>query len=101
MKACVVAAAVSPNSFKDTVGSINRDAFVIDTFTVFQVKLVATTLIAGGQLDEGINLLCLAGKNQEACRYLQTCDRWEDAAWLAKVCFRADNPLISPPPLPR
>jgi len=27
------------------------------------------------------------GKGVDACRYLQSCDRWRDAAWLAKVAL--------------
>jgi hypothetical protein len=50
------------------------------------MKLVATNLIANGSIDEGVQMLCLIGKSFDACRYLQSYDRWNDAAWLAKVC---------------
>ncbi len=50
------------------------------------VKLVATNLIANGMIDEGSQLLCLIGKAQDACRYLQSANKWLDAVWLAKVC---------------
>jgi WD40 repeat protein len=49
------------------------------------VKLVATNLIANGMIDEGSQLLCLIGKAQDACRYLQSANKWLDAVWLAKV----------------
>ena len=49
------------------------------------IKLVATNLIANGQLSEGVQLLCLIDKGLDACRYLQTYERWYQAAWLAKV----------------
>jgi len=32
-----------------------------------------------------VQLLCLIGKSLDACRYLQSYDRWTDAAWLAKI----------------
>jgi len=49
------------------------------------IKLVATNLIANGKLSEGVQLLCLIEKGLDACRYLQTYDQWDQAAWLAKV----------------
>jgi hypothetical protein len=45
-------------------------------------------MIANGNVDEGVQLLCLIGKSMDACRYLQTYDRWTDAVWLAKVFQR-------------
>jgi len=67
LKACVVAASMDPTNFKNTV------------------KLIATNLIANGEINEGVQLLCLIGKSFDACRYLQTYDKWIDAAWLAKI----------------
>lgn len=67
LKAAIVAASISPDSFKNTM------------------KLIATNMIANGEVNEGVQLLCLIGKNLDACRYLQTYDRWTDAAWLAKA----------------
>lgn len=71
------------------------------------IKLVATNLIANGRLSgnwhpsfiggdalsicclcvdvEGVQLLCLIDKGLDACRYLQSYDEWDQAAWLAKV----------------
>ncbi|XP_052225390.1 WD repeat-containing protein 11-like isoform X2 [Dreissena polymorpha] len=48
------------------------------------IKLVATNLIAGGKLIEGVQLLCLIDKGLDGCRYLQTYGAWEMAVWLAK-----------------
>ena len=42
-------------------------------------------MIANGNIDEGVQLLCLVGKSIDACKYLQSYDRYTDAAWLAKI----------------
>lgn len=34
---------------------------------------------------EGVQLLCMIDKGLDACRYLQTYGKWDQAAWLAKV----------------
>ena len=34
---------------------------------------------------EGVQLLCMIDKGLDACRYLQTYGKWDEAAWLAKV----------------
>eukprot|EP01114_Cavostelium_apophysatum_P016161 TRINITY_DN4543_c0_g1_i5.p1 TRINITY_DN4543_c0_g1~~TRINITY_DN4543_c0_g1_i5.p1 ORF type:complete len:1158 (+),score=259.94 TRINITY_DN4543_c0_g1_i5:107-3580(+) len=73
LKAAVISASISPDSFNNTV------------------KLIATNLIANGNLDEGVQLLCLIGKSLDACRYLQSYDRWADAAWLAKVTLQENE----------
>lgn len=52
-------------------------------------KLVATNLIAEGQIWEGIQLLCLIDKVSDACNYLQSCRQWDSSLWLAK-CRLAD-----------
>jgi hypothetical protein len=79
LKACLLAAALSLENcspanmhFKTTM------------------KLAASNLIAHGHLDEGVQLLCLLGPQArlDAARYLQTYDRWIDAAWLVKVSPR-------------
>lgn len=49
------------------------------------LKLVATHLIISGKLQEGVEILCLLGKVLDACKYLQTYDHWQQAAWLAKL----------------
>lgn len=53
------------------------------------VKLVATSLIANGHILEGVELLNVIGKNGDACRYLQSADKWLDSIWLAKVSFKS------------
>lgn len=73
LKACVVAASLSPDTFRNTV------------------KLVATSLIANGSVDEGVQLLSLIGKSLDACRYLQSHDRWIEAAQLAKLTLSYDD----------
>ena len=49
------------------------------------VKLVATNMIASGRVGEGSQLLCLIGKTQDACRYLQSDNKWLESVFLAKV----------------
>lgn len=67
LKACVVAASHSQQSFQQTVGE------------------VAHNMVASGWLEDGVQLLCLVGRGAEACRHLQDHARWTDAAWLAKI----------------
>ena len=78
LMACLVSAVVSPDMFLSTV------------------KLVATDLIASGHIQKGVQLLCLAGKRSDACRYLQSYGHWEDASWLAKVGLsdQASHPVF-------
>ncbi|XP_053654760.2 WD repeat-containing protein 11 isoform X1 [Cherax quadricarinatus] len=51
------------------------------------IKLVATNLIAAGNIWEGVELLCLIGKAGDACRYLQSYGNWEHSVWLAKCAL--------------
>ena len=67
LKACLAAAVLSPQHFNYTV------------------KLVARNMIAGGDLDGGVNLLCLVGRTEDACRYLTVYNRCEEASILAKT----------------
>ena len=53
------------------------------------IKLVATNLIANGNIWEGVQLLCLIGKGLDACRYLLSYNLWESAVWLAKSVLSA------------
>ncbi|XP_078312164.1 WD repeat-containing protein 11-like [Crassostrea virginica] len=55
------------------------------------LKLVATHLIISGKLQEGVETLCLLDKVLDACRYLQTYDEWQQAAWLAKLVLNDVN----------
>ena len=47
-------------------------------------KMVATKLIAEGNLWSGIQLLCLVGKVWDACTYLRASKHWQESLWLAK-----------------
>lgn len=44
---------------------------------------------------EGVEILCLLDKVLDACKYLQTYDQWQQAAWLAKVRLRSLSLLQS------
>ncbi|KAJ4431502.1 hypothetical protein ANN_20100 [Periplaneta americana] len=66
IKACLVATIQSTGAAQSTI------------------KLVATNLIANGNIWEGVQLLCLIGKGLDACRYLLSYSLWEAAVWLAK-----------------
>lgn len=67
MQACLLAACSSPQHFSYTV------------------KFVARNMIAVGNVDGGVGLLTMVGRHQDAVRYLQVNDRWEEAARLAKA----------------
>ncbi|EDQ90061.1 uncharacterized protein MONBRDRAFT_31975 [Monosiga brevicollis MX1] len=66
LRACFIASITQPDSYRTTV------------------KMAAMNLIASNRLDEGIELLVLTGFCKEACSYLQSYGRWEDAVILAK-----------------
>jgi len=76
MKACVVSASISQEYYQQTT------------------KIIAENLIAIGKLDDGIQFLCLIGKAMEACKYLQTCDRWYDAAILSKTNLSEQEQMV-------
>ncbi|XP_071448701.1 WD repeat-containing protein 11-like [Hetaerina americana] len=67
IKACLVATIQSTGTAQSTI------------------KLVATNLIANGNVWEGVQLLCLIGKGMDACRYLISYGLWTDAVWLARA----------------
>jgi len=67
LKACLIAASHSQQSFQQTVVE------------------VACNILASGWLEDGVQLLSLVGRSAEACYHLQERQRWTDAAWLAKV----------------
>ncbi|XP_067012842.2 WD repeat-containing protein 11 [Anabrus simplex] len=67
IKACLVATIQSTGAAQSTI------------------KLVATNLIANGNIWEGVQLLCLIGKGLDACRYLLSYGLWDSAVWLAKA----------------
>ncbi|XP_065556368.1 WD repeat-containing protein 11-like [Artemia franciscana] len=49
------------------------------------IKLVATSLMTGGKLWEGIELLVLAGRTSDACNYLQSSGKWPESARIARA----------------
>lgn len=49
------------------------------------IKLAATHLIVAGQISDGVDLLCLIGKHLDACKYLISSGKWQEAVWLAKT----------------
>ena len=55
------------------------------------MKFVASSFIASGDLNMGVELLCVIGKGFDACRYLQIHDKWEEAARLAKSTLPEDQ----------
>lgn len=65
--------------------STTNSALLNETKVAPVVKLVATSLIANGHITEGAELLTIISKTSDACRYLQSSDRWLDSIWLAKV----------------
>jgi hypothetical protein len=99
LKACLLAATINNNNNNNNMSSNNTGnnapAATTTTTTTMHIatpfkttmKLVASNLIAHGYLDEGVQLLCLLDSQSrlDAARYLQTYDRWADAAWLIKV----------------
>lgn len=42
-------------------------------------------------IHSGIQLLCMIGKGSQACRYLISYNRWEQAVWLAKCSLSKDD----------
>ena len=75
----------SPNYYADSLKACLAASIRSSGASQSTIKLVATNLIANGQLSEGIQLLCMIDKGLDACRYLQTYGKWFQAAWLAKV----------------
>eukprot|EP01105_Mastigella_eilhardi_P007333 TRINITY_DN18810_c0_g1_i1.p1 TRINITY_DN18810_c0_g1~~TRINITY_DN18810_c0_g1_i1.p1 ORF type:complete len:1085 (+),score=211.52 TRINITY_DN18810_c0_g1_i1:53-3307(+) len=73
LKACVVAASVGPDAFERTVRSVALDMF------------------ARGDAAEGIQMLCIIDKTDEACRYLYSNGKWTDAAWLANLRLHGED----------
>lgn len=73
LKACVISSMLSPEISKNTF------------------KRVAAGLIASGNIHDGVQLLILAGRSLDACRYLQSFDKWEESALLAKLTLEYDE----------
>ncbi|KAL3865120.1 hypothetical protein ACJMK2_006749 [Sinanodonta woodiana] len=83
---------------------VNNDTFLTDYLTaclisserssiecMTTIKMVATHLMSIGQLDDGIQLLCLIDKHLDACKYLQSSGHWYRSVWLAKVTLSEDE----------
>jgi hypothetical protein len=77
LKACVVAASVSPAEFSSTM------------------LVCATNLIATDRLDEGVQMLVLIGRGLDACQHLQNRGLWQQAARIAKTSLSpADSAIV-------
>lgn len=105
LRACLIAALNSNANCKSTAKSTadTND----DNSPQPVLKLVATSLIASGAVEEGVQLLYLIGKVQDACRYLQSNGFWEKSVWVAKVSaillsihFSSFLPSLSPVDIP-
>eukprot|EP01028_Stygiella_incarcerata_P005600 TRINITY_DN234_c0_g8_i1.p1 TRINITY_DN234_c0_g8~~TRINITY_DN234_c0_g8_i1.p1 ORF type:complete len:1272 (-),score=384.83 TRINITY_DN234_c0_g8_i1:132-3830(-) len=73
LKACLIAASISPLFLEQTV------------------KLASGNLIANDMIDSGVEMLVAIGKPYDACKCLQMYDRWKDAAELAKMSLPYDQ----------
>ena len=49
------------------------------------MKITATNLIASGQIDDGLEMLCLLSKHSEAAKYLESSNDWSKAILLCKT----------------
>ena len=85
LKACLV------NSMKLNNGLSDKNTEISNLKS--SIKLISTNLIANGKLNDGIQLLCLIGLVQDACRYLQDNSKWDKAIWLAKMRRLNDESL--------
>ena len=75
----------SPHFYSDSLKACLAASVRSSGASQSTIKLVATNLIANGQLTEGVQLLCMIDKSIDACRYMQTYKLWTNAAWLSKV----------------
>ena len=73
LKACLIASTMHKDLFESSV------------------KKAATQLVSHSMVDKGVELLCLIGAQEDACRHLQNAERWRDASWLAKVSLPEDH----------
>ncbi|KAI1300015.1 WD repeat-containing protein 11 [Halotydeus destructor] len=84
LKACLIAS-LQATARVDNLSIDSESLDFADSSAQPVVKLVATSLIASGAVDEGVQLLYLIGKVQDACRYLQSNGRWDKSVWVAKT----------------
>lgn len=80
-RACLFTANIARKSLLSE-SSVNQPA---EDNYLSVIKLVATNLLSNGKINDGIGLLCLIGLQVDACRYLESFDRWDRSVWLAKV----------------
>uniref|UniRef100_A0A2S2NNV8 WD repeat-containing protein 11 n=1 Tax=Schizaphis graminum TaxID=13262 RepID=A0A2S2NNV8_SCHGA len=80
-----------PNYYTDALKACLIATVDSNTANQSTIKLVAANLIAENKIDEGIQLLCMIGKGSQACRYLISYNRWEQAVWLAKCSLSKDD----------
>lgn len=83
--------ATSPHFYADSLKACLAASIRSSGASQSTIKLVATNLIAHGQLTEGVQLLCMIDKSVDACRYLQTYNFWSQAAWLSKVSLDTND----------
>jgi len=70
---------------------ISTTSSQVDGNHLSTTKMVATKLIAEGQLWEGVQLLCLVGKVWDACTYLRASKHWEESMWLGKCRLKDEE----------
>jgi len=49
------------------------------------LKIVATNLLASGETDDGLEILCLLSKHSEAVKYVESANDWPKAILLSKT----------------
>lgn len=76
--------ATNANFYTDALRACIISSVSNPTESANTIKLVAMNLIAAGRLMEGVELLVLIGNGIDACRYMQTYGKWDEAARLAK-----------------
>lgn len=79
LKACLISAVSSSDASKESAEPV--------------VKLVAASLIASGDVKEGVQLLLLMGKVVDACRHLQSHGLWEKSLWISKIALKEEDSI--------
>ncbi|CAH8557821.1 unnamed protein product [Schistosoma intercalatum] len=86
-RACLFTANIARKSLLSE-SSVNQPA---EDNYLSVIKLVATNLLSNGKINDGIGLLCLIGLQVDACRYLESFDRWDRSVWLAKCTLSIEE----------
>lgn len=78
-----------PSDAKKYISNGMKAAFSVGSNTLPEstkavLKIVATNLLASGETDEGLELLCLLSKHSEAVKYVETANDWSKAILLSK-----------------